>query len=540
MDKLHWSIDSLIIRDGTCFGFGWIFHEEKEIKDLQLKVRVKNEKFLTITAEIGKPREDVAARFLQFSTALHSGYMFFGSCNQKSEQFGDLYLHGTIADDLTFDLNIQQTGVMDLAPHYMKVDRAVMRQLVTFLKRGLHLLRHGQFACLWEKTKRYLQARPESFLTDTETVQKKLHLTNRQSIVLVIDHDLGGGANSYREQLVSGKIADGDIIFIFSYHVVSLSYMLIVRSKQLNERFAIPGYDFFLKIAKKFEIKEIIYNDGVSFVHPEEIPQLIAKLKKDYNPRLTLLIHDFFIICPSQFLLNHEGVFCGIPDVRRCKICLSRNEQGFSSLFQSRNILQWRSLWGNVIGLADEVRTFSNYTLKLLQKAYPSLDLSRVVVMPHKVEHVKTGPIRPSYTATLRIGVVGQIGFHKGAKVIRELAQEIKNRKIDIQIVIIGTIETQCEKSVIRATGRYKHDQLPSLIERSGANIMLFPSICPETFSYVVQELIELDLPVACFDLGAPAERLLNYPKGLIMKESKSSSILDELISFHQRIYLTN
>lgn len=66
---------------------------------------------------------------------------------------------------------------------------------------------------------------------------------------------------------------------------------------------------------------------------------------------------------------------------------------------------------------------------------------------------------------------------------------------------------------------------------------MLFPSIWPETFSYVAQELVELDLPVACFDLGAPAERLRNYSKGMILKETTASAILDDLISFHRRIY---
>lgn len=537
MDKLHWSVDSLVLRNGIYFGFGWVFHEEQEILDLRLSARLGNGETQAIAANIGKPRGDVAVHFPNFDTAMHSGYVFFGNFGQDQEEFRDLSLQGRLVDGLGFELKITQTSVINLDTKYTQSKHVYMRQLITLFERGFHLLRSGKFVNLFEKAKRYLRGRPKSFLVDAETLQKKLNPNERQSVVLVIDHDLGGGANHYRDRLVADKMNKGATVLIFSYYVMTLSYILIVRTKRQNERFTISGYDFLLKLAELLEFKEIIYNTGVSFVHPEEIPQLIIKLKNQFNPRLTLLAHDFFMVCPSHFLLDDAGIFCGIPDISRCHSCLARNQQGFATLFQSRDMVQWRALWGNVIGLADEIRAFSNDTLILLQKAYPSLDLSRTVIEPHKMEHIQYEPARPPYTATLRIGVVGQIGYHKGAKFVQELAQEIKNRKIDIQIAVIGLIEAQCEKSVVSETGSYQHDQLPALIESSGANIILFPSIWPETFSYVVQELIELDLPVACFDLGAPAERLSNYVKGLILTEPRASLVLDELIAFHHRIY---
>ena len=335
------------------------------------------------------------------------------------------------------------------------------------------------------------------------------------------------------------KIDEGATVVIFSFNIATLTYVLMVRNKQRNERFAIPGYDFLLGLAELINVKEVIYNTGVTFIHPEKLPILIAELKSKYHPRLTLLVHDFFMVCPSHYLLDDMGEYCGIPDIGRCQSCLVKNQQDYSSLFQSRDIIQWRALWGNVIDLADEVRTFSNNSLGLLQKAYPTLDSARTVVKPHTIEYLEHRTIQPTYTASLRIGVVGRIGYHKGAKVVQELADEIKARKLDIQIVVIGIIEAQCDQSVVRQTGSYKHEDLSTLIESSGVNIMLFPSIWPETFSYVVQELIELNLPVACFDLGAPAERLFNYAKGLILEDTAASATLNNLIAFHQRIYLT-
>ena len=140
----------------------------------------------------------------------------------------------------------------------------------------------------------------------------------------------------------------------------------------------------------------------------------------------------------------------------------------------------------------------------------------------------------------LKIGIVGNIGFHKGSSVIKELSEEIYRRGIDLQIVVIGTIDTTCNPAVVNQTGFYKHEDLQSLIERSGANIMFFPSIWPETFSYVVQELMDLNLPIASFNFGAPAERLSTYPKGLVLDSMEPGSILDKLISFHHKTYLAN
>jgi glycosyltransferase involved in cell wall biosynthesis len=408
------------------------------------------------------------------------------------------------------------------------------------MRRGWPLLANGQFRILFDKAKRYLGGRPQAALANAKIIRGMLTPGELRCSVLIIDHELGGGANQYRKRIVAEKVTEGATVFILSFHVATLSYVLTIQNKRLNERFWISGYAFLVEVAKTVDLKEIIYNTGVSFTRPDELPQLLVKLKNQFNSRLTLLLHDFFMVCPSHFLLDSNGAFCNIPELEKCRTCLPSNQQGFAPLFPSQNIAQWRFLWGNALSLADEIRAFSNDTLDLLKKAYPALDLSRAIVKPHDVKYLGSGKINPSFTAKLKIGVVGQIGLHKGAKFIQELAKEIKSRDLDIQIMIIGAIEASCVKSVVKQTGPYQQEQLRTLIEGSEANIMLFSSIWPETFSYVVQELIALNLPIACFNLGAPAERLASYSKGLILNRQEASSVLDELIAFHQRMYLLN
>ncbi|AZV28306.1 hypothetical protein CT157_20570 [Pseudomonas syringae] len=536
MEKLHWSVDSLVLRNQTYFGFGWAFHDEKLIVGVKLTVKTMEGSFQAISASYGNAREDVSSHFSGKQNALHSGFVMYGSCKFDAGAGESLFLLVEFEDGTSAELPVSISSLISLEKTSTNT-LPLVKQFWTFFKRGISLIKQFKFKLLIEKIQRYTRNRPTGSLSDVSRARIQLGVTGAQPSVLIIDHDLGGGANHYRERLVAEKIQEGKVVYIFSFHIATLSYVLMVRKADSSETLSIPGYEFLIELCKSLTIDEIVYNTGVSFARSEEIPQLIIELKETLNSRLLLLVHDFFMVCPSHFLIDNTNKYCGIPDLSKCQSCLLNNHNGFTTLFSAGDMYQWRALWGTVLSVADEVRTFSNNTLELLCKAYPSIDLSRAVVKPHVVEYIDFGAVRPSQTAELRVGVVGQIGLHKGAQIVQRLSEEILRQQLNVKIVVIGSIETQCDGSVVTQTGHYKHDDLAKLIESSGVNVMLFPSIWPETFSYVVQELMEMKLPVASFDLGAPAERLASYQKGLILKNFDVPSVLNELVLFHQRIY---
>jgi glycosyltransferase involved in cell wall biosynthesis len=79
---------------------------------------------------------------------------------------------------------------------------------------------------------------------------------------------------------------------------------------------------------------------------------------------------------------------------------------------------------------------------------------------------------------------------------------------------------------------------LPGLFDKFKPTVFLFPSICPETFSYVVQELMHFGFPIVAFNIGAPAERLKRYKNATLIKHpSSSKNILNKLINLHKSIY---
>lgn len=539
MDKVHFGIDSLVFRGQTIFGFGWLFHALEEVATLSLRlVSADCQEVYDISVEHGKPRSDVQDSYSASPHSLNSGFVVYGGCAKRIDQITRLSLVGNLASGDRFEVTVSSACLTNLdAPNACWSHALLLHRTKSFLRRGWSLIKQGQFAALSDKARRHLRANHRCSEVSVDAIVHGLTLGGPGKSVLVIDHDLGGGANQYRDGLVADRLSRGATVLVLSYQVATLNHMLLIYGRQPGRRYSIPGLSFVHDLAHRIRFDEVIYNTAVSFVRPEEIPDLIIALKAHHNPFVTMLLHDFFTVCPSHFLLNHQGVFCNLPEGKECRECLQKNQQGFATLFQLKNIEHWRASWGKALSAADRIVTFSNSSLQLLSRAYPQLDLSHAEILPHKVAHFRSEPLLPSDVTALRIGVVGHIAYHKGAKIVQDLAREIARRDTRIQIVVFGTLDANCPERVVTVTGSYKQAQLPELIRDHGVNTFLFPSICPETFSYVVQELMELHCPVACFDLGAPAERLRNYSKGLILREQGASVVLDALIEFHRKIY---
>jgi glycosyltransferase involved in cell wall biosynthesis len=543
MSELFWSVDSLVIRNNTIFGFGWIFHASYEIKHVRFKLNFSGEvdtPSIYIAAELGKPRSDVKSTFDNQINALNSGYVISGGF-MKGITISSISLICCLEDDQIFELDVPNTSFIVYDSKEEPVIKIFSLRKTYFLfKRIALLIVTAKFKILFEKIITNLKKRPKGNLYFSTDLVAQLSGRDKENVCLVIDHDLGGGANLYRESLVDFMVKEGRSVLILTYQLSILSYILIIRNSKQNIQYLLPDRDFVLRAVKNISVTEIIYNNAVSFSSPEELPQFIVALKNITSSRLKVLIHDFYLVCPSHFLLDHEGKYCGIPEMKICSGCLPKNEQVFTALFFSRDIYKWRSLWGSLLANANEIITFSNNSSQILLQAYPKIHKDRVSMVPHVVNHLPKFLPKIINIKSISIGVVGQIGFHKGSLVIKALSEEIIRRGLDVKITVIGMIDSRCNPAVVTQTGSYKHEDLPSLIERSGANVMFFPSIWPETFSYVVQELMDLNLPIASFNFGAPAERLTAYPKGLVLDSMDPCAVLDKLISFHHNTYLAN
>ncbi|MGC8979252.1 glycosyltransferase [Caldisericum sp.] len=367
--------------------------------------------------------------------------------------------------------------------------------------------------------------------------------------IFIIDHSWGGGANLYTDQLIKKYQKENKKIFLLSYELSSKQFILNFIYKDYKLAYSLSSLekDVFTLLCKEFSVKEIIVNELVTYPNPLEILRLILETKREFNTKLSIAIHDYFCICPSYNLLNYKVEYCGIPDKNLCAVCLKANKfikEAVSYLTNeieagTLTIHKWREEWGKLLNGTDNIIVFSNSSKNILLKAYPEFKKEKITINPHNVDWInsieRTDNLK-NLEEKIIIGVLGKISLHKGAQIIREMEEIIKAYNIKARIVIIGEYENQSTSNVISVTGEYKKEDIVSYLNQYAIDIIFIPSICPETFSFTTREAILSGLPVATFNLGAQAEQVKNYRKGIIIEETSGRAALKKILDhFHRK-----
>ncbi|OFA16194.1 hypothetical protein A4U49_08680 [Acidithiobacillus ferrivorans] len=355
-----------------------------------------------------------------------------------------------------------------------------------------------------------------------------------QAAILIIDHRRGGGANHYRERQVERWRAAGHPVLVYVEDYLTATRTLETQFGDHRWSFQLEDIHTLLTLASELRFGEIWYNSAVFAQDPLVFLEVLAELQTRQQARLVITMHDFYPLCPSYTLVNAEDHYCELPDLATCARCLPDNRHVFTNA--PREMVAWRKSWGRLLDLADTVLCFSASSADLVQRAYPNL-AARIDVQPHSLEHLPR--ILPAWSANepLHIGVIGAISFQKGAAVVQSFADLLVREAPSVRMTVVGTVDPAYPMpTAVRITERYRPEALPAILEDAGINLVWFPSIWPETFSYVTAEVIALGLPIACFDLGAPAERVRDYALGHILSSSDPRGLLRELMAFHAQL----
>lgn len=255
--------------------------------------------------------------------------------------------------------------------------------------------------------------------------------------------------------------------------------------------------------------KELIYSCLVTSSDPLKIIDLLEK-SMTTTDQLRILFHDYFPVCPSYTLTGADNNYCDLPDQLTCEACYLSIKEKTGNLVDG--IGDWRARWMIYLERAYEIEVFSQSSKEMLSRVWPEFD-KKIIVRPHEIYN------RPQKVNTYNndrcvVGVLGSIGYNKGAKILFDLAEVAGDR---LSIVIIGVIDPEYKHSKLQVHGRFKRDEITDLTERYSINRWLLPSIWPETFSYTTHECLATGLPTFAFDIGAQADTVRSHSNGLIV-----------------------
>ena len=357
-----------------------------------------------------------------------------------------------------------------------------------------------------------------------------------EGIHLIIDHALGGGANLYAKEIEKNYIEEHKKVLYMTYDFYTNQYNLQFNYKQYHFEFSIATIDGVERFFEELRIEEIFVNSLVSFKETERMINIIKTFQEIHHSKLIIPIHDYYPVCPNYTLLNEHSEFCEIPLLDRCKSCMENNDLEWRTFGNDTvPVEQWRNTWYTLLTEATQIICFSNSSKEILLRGYPDLKKEKIVVSPHKVIPLQPVQVKQKLdNAPVIIGVLGAINLAKGAAILSKLVKTIEQRELNINIVLIGEISEYINSKHFTVTGRYDREALPELVRTYEINTFLIPSICPETFSYTTQEIMMMEMPLMVFDLGAPAERVRNYEKGIVLEKDYIENILQSISSLYR------
>jgi len=342
-------------------------------------------------------------------------------------------------------------------------------------------------------------------------------------VVLLFDHDNGGGANIYRKKEISKWVQQNKLVLkvIYKKSEEELSINTLFRNYKLSIKFV--DLNSLRELVLLTKIEKIFVNELVGFPNTDEWLKFIVNLKETTKKELHFAVHDFHAICPSYTLLDSNENYCDVPkDITgKCIDCVKSIKH---IEVDSVDIVNWRIAWYNFLNNCDEIICFSNSSKKILAKAYPTLkNETKVVVIPHKLSNIRKD-LNTHKNGKLNIGILGAINLQKGSKVIIELSKWIEKNEVPAELIVLGVlhhnnvlISTDNYRN-LKVTGKYVNVELPNLVEENNINVFFIPSIWPETFSYTTEEVMNMNMPIGVYNIGAPAERVRKYNKGHIFE----------------------
>jgi GT2 family glycosyltransferase len=356
--------------------------------------------------------------------------------------------------------------------------------------------------------------------------------TRNRKVVIFVTHDREGGVLKHVEKRAAEFEKSGLQSIVISPRIIGTKRCCIVRvvadASLGNLAYGIGEEGpALIAMLSQLAISHIELHHFIGFRF--DIVALLRKLSAPYD----IHIHDYALFCPRITLTSGNNRYCGEPSVASCMICIRDHGTNLGEHILPDELIarssQWLSMARDVIvPSVDVARRFSQrFAIR-----------PKVIGWEDERVPLQLKPVRRAVQGkdVRRICIVGAIGYEKGYDILLECARIVDANKLPIEFIIVGfTCDDKrlLETDSVKIIGRYEEKEGVDLIRQQNADFGLLPALWPETWSYVLSQLWEAQLPVVSFNLGTPSERIQKrhggviYPLGLSPKQ-----LVNQLLHF--------
>jgi GT2 family glycosyltransferase/glycosyltransferase involved in cell wall biosynthesis len=333
-------------------------------------------------------------------------------------------------------------------------------------------------------------------------------------------HSMGGGAEAYLQHRLKSK-----------HHALGRAAVVIRVGGAMRWQIEVHcqggmisggtnNLDYVAKLLRPIKARRLIYSCAVGDRNALSVPDAILTLSHAGQHTLEFLFHDYFAISPDYTLLNDKGVYDGLP---------RRHKNDIEAASAQIGLTKWQSEWEKLLKVSKEIIVFSENSKEIVEQAYPKYS-EKIQVRPHRVSQELTRIPPPVGQKRRVIGVLGDIGLQKGAKVISRAAGAIDAQGVGL--VIVGNFDPAIPLSPsVPIHGRYIISDLGKIAARYGVTDWLIPSVWPETFSFTTHEALATGLPTHAYAIGAQGDAVANAKNGFPIPYSTKEDLADILLA---------
>ncbi|MCW5256784.1 glycosyltransferase [Verminephrobacter aporrectodeae subsp. tuberculatae] len=340
-------------------------------------------------------------------------------------------------------------------------------------------------------------------------------------VVLAVLHDRAGGTLRHVRELAQHLSAQA--LFLTLAPAPGRRVCLQLAS-------ADEGFELVFRLADQYQsLVQVLRQLGVRHIHYHHLlghDPLIADLPQALGLAYDFTAHDFYSYCTRISLTGDGNRYADGPSPGECACC-SPHAQAPSG---PGSVADWRQRNRRFLVAAryllvpshDAARRMAAFAPGARLRVVPHTDVTDPVVN----STVIAPPPRPA-DAPLKIAVLGSLSAIKGADLLEAVAQQAAKRQAPIEFHLLGYgyrhLQTR-PHACLTVHGAYEDKDLPDLLQRLRPDLVWFPALWPETYSYTLSAALRAGLPVVAPDLGAFAERLAGRPWSWVLPWDRSAT----------------
>jgi glycosyltransferase involved in cell wall biosynthesis len=252
--------------------------------------------------------------------------------------------------------------------------------------------------------------------------------------------------------------------------------------------------------------------DVVHVQHWVRLTSNIVAICKSRRIPTVVTLHDLWAACPRGNRLHRDRVFCTDPiPSAPCVSCVVRKEGETDEEIASELGIRQR-LIAEELRLADRVLVPSEAQRILLMDLL-EIEGVRLHVLAHgTITCLTPAALSDDAAAPLRVAYWGPLTWWKGPHLLLEALHRLPDPG-RVEVHLFGRSDDPDYERQLRELagglavifhGYYSPVDLP----RERLHLAVFPSLCHESHSFVLDEAFQLGIPAIVSDRGAPALRI--------------------------------